>query len=147
LLDEADAGKARQVRATLDLDYFRDHGPAARPPTVHVKVNGLSVRLPLQHASAAVVVRLAAKLMSRQQLRGRLTVTSDEQTNTLFVEGPADLVLELVQLVAGLEELGRRNPKPVVGLLYDEVNSALVKSALRGFGGARSGGGPRLGVS
>jgi hypothetical protein len=147
LLHEGDAGKARQVRATLDLGYFRDHEPAAHPPTVLVKDNGLSVRLPLQHASAAEVVRLAAKLMSREQLKGRLTVTADDQTNTLFVEGPTDPVLELVKLVAGLEELGRRNPKPVVGLLYDDVNSVLVKSALRGFGGARSGDGPRLGVS
>jgi RND family efflux transporter MFP subunit len=81
--------------------------------TVFLKDNGLSMTLPLEHASAADAERLARRLYGDKLApKGRLVLSVDEQANTLSVEGTTEQVLDVVKLVAGLEELGRRNPKP-----------------------------------
>jgi RND family efflux transporter MFP subunit len=78
--------------------------------TVFLKDNGLSMTLPLEHASAEDAAQLARRLYPDQLApKGRLVIRADDRSNSLAVEGTTEQVLEVVKLVAGLEELGRRN--------------------------------------
>jgi RND family efflux transporter MFP subunit len=89
-----------------------------RPPslagakTIFLADGGLAMTLPLVHTSAAEAMEVA-KHVYREHVspRGPLVLTRDTEANTLSVEGPTDLVLDVVKLVASLEELGRRNSK------------------------------------
>jgi membrane-associated protease RseP (regulator of RpoE activity) len=78
---------------------------------------------------------------------GRLKLTADDAANTLVIEGPTDQVLEVVKLVAGLEELGRRNAEPQSAyreyLIAVRARSALQRLAKVEESRVR----PRLGVS
>jgi hypothetical protein len=124
----------------LDEAEKKESGAAnARP--VFRKDNGLSLALPLKHASAAEVLLVAQHLFREQHApKGRrLRITTDDATNTVYVEGPTEQVLELVKLVAGLEELGRRNSRRP----GDKVDPGQL---LRVHLPAKDGG-PRLGVS
>jgi RND family efflux transporter MFP subunit len=124
--------------------------PAAGAKTVFLKDNGLSITLPLEHASAAEAAR-AAKVVYRDHLapKGRLVISVDERTNSLSVEGTTEQVLEVVKLVAGLEELGRRNTmwfdakdrwRQVALDVTAETDRMIAESLIKG-------GGPRLGVT
>jgi RND family efflux transporter MFP subunit len=85
----------------------------AIPSMVIVSDKGLTLALPLQHTSAAEAARVAKQAYTEQSApQARLKLTWDDSSNTLFVDGPTDQVLDVARLVAGLEELGRRNPKP-----------------------------------
>jgi multidrug efflux system membrane fusion protein len=153
-VDEGDPVRAGQVIPTLDERSFHDDSRAAafsslaraaNARTVFSRDNGLSMTLPLQHTSVAEVVRLV-ELVFREP-KGRLVVGADERTNTLSVAGPTEQVLDVVKLVAGLEELARRNPKPAGRWLRGQREAYRVTFADVLREGARAGGGPRLGVT
>ncbi len=134
----------------LDFGFPIDKGSGAGARTVFLKDNGLSMTLPLEHASAADAAQLAKRLY-RDHLapKGRLVISADERTNSLSVEGTTEQVLEVVKLVAGLEELARRNPKSAALRLDDQLlKNYSVETALRRRAkDALAGAGPRLGVS
>jgi RND family efflux transporter MFP subunit len=123
---------------------------AAGAKTIFLRDRGLFMTLPLEHTSAAEALR-AAKHVYREQVapRGPLALTADEEANTLSVEGPADQVLDVVKLVASLEELGRRNSKAAAARgVTTPLTHSRARVALTGLARAHAAGaGPRLGVT
>jgi RND family efflux transporter MFP subunit len=163
------AGLEADEWVVLDIAFRADSGAAVAPRkvsllreeaakggsearTVLLKDNGLSMTLPLKHASAADAARLAKRLYEGQLApKGRLVLSVDDATNSLAVEGTTEQVLDVVRLVAGLEELGRRNPNPAARE-FDAWNDArydLRATYLDAFKNGKlvKSVGPRLGVT
>jgi RND family efflux transporter MFP subunit len=123
---------------------------AAHAKTIFLEDRGLFMTLPLEHASAAEAMQVAKQVYRKQIApRGPLTLTVDAEANTLSVRGPTDQVLDVVKLVASLEELGRRNAKAAA--LHEVIyppSQYLVAAGLKMLARAQvAGAGPRLGVT
>jgi RND family efflux transporter MFP subunit len=91
-------------------------GKAAPSPvntrTVFMMDKGLLMTVPLERLPVQEALQVLKQLY-RDQLapRGKLVLIADERTNSLSVAGPTDLVLEVVKLVASLNEIGSRSSR------------------------------------
>jgi RND family efflux transporter MFP subunit len=152
----AQAGMTIQPRKVGLLGETAKQSPPDRKlPIADAQMNFLTdrrlqVSLPLRYVRAAEAVQAARHVYRKQQESGGpLRLTWDDAANTLFAEGPTDLVMDVVKLVAGLEELERRNSTAVqrerltARLGYYRASLALAQAARARLLGP----GPRLGVT
>src|SRR5262249_38635464 len=113
---------------------------------------GLLLTLPLKYASAAEAVRVARQVYKDNVAPGaRLQFTAEERTNSLSIQGSTEQVLEVMKLVAALEELGRLNSDAAAKQLSAHIRYSRVLSAegrlAKAAGPDAAPAGPRLGVS